>query len=112
MKKLLVYSGITLKMMMKIFKDGLQKGLDPIYVLKKRDELFNTVKIKEFLSNQDESYLKKCFIEVEDFRKNGTPIEGEIQKLNNQFFNNNPTTLFIIGELIYREIAVRHFGDL
>lgn len=68
------------------------------------------MKINEFLSNQDEEFLRECFIELESFRENGILIEGEIRKLNNQFFNGNPTTLFTIGELVYREIAKRHFG--
>ena len=65
--------------------------------------------INQFLTSQDEAYLKLCFIELEDFRQNGILVDGEIRKLNNQFFNGNPTTLFTIGELVYREIAKRHF---
>lgn len=66
--------------------------------------------INAFLINQDEAYLKLCFIELEDFRVQGVLVNGEIRKLNNQFFNGNPTTLFTIGELVYREISIRHFN--
>lgn len=66
--------------------------------------------INVFLTNQDETYLKLCFVELENFREKGVLDEGEIRKLNNQFFNGNPTTLFTIGELVYREIAIRHFN--
>lgn len=66
--------------------------------------------IQEYLSNQDEEFLKNCFDELENFRKDGVLVEGKIRDLNNQYFNNNPTTLFTIGELVYREIAIRYFG--
>lgn len=62
-----------------------------------------------FLSQQDIRYLKSCFSELEEFRVNGVLKDGEIRKLNTEYFNNNPTTLFTIGELVYREIAIRHF---
>ncbi len=67
--------------------------------------------INDFLGMQNEAYLKMCFEELEDFRVCGVLKDGEIRKLNNHFFNNNPTTLFTIGELVYREIAIRHFID-
>lgn len=66
--------------------------------------------IQEYLSIQDEEFLKNCFDELENFRKDGVLVEGKIRYLNNQYFNNNPTTLFTIGELVYREIAIRYFG--
>ena len=66
--------------------------------------------IDDFLSKQDEVFLKKCFDELEDFRKTGVLIDGEVRKLNATFFKSNVSTLFSIGELIYREIAKRHFN--
>lgn len=65
--------------------------------------------INEHLENQSEEFLKVCFDELEEFRKTGVLSEGEVKKLNKKFFQSNATSLFIIGELIYREISVRHF---
>ena len=67
--------------------------------------------LSEFLSEQNDEFLKTCFDELEAFRLDGVLIHGKVRELNGKFFNNNPTTLFTISEMIYREIAIRHFKN-
>lgn len=68
--------------------------------------------VSQFLENQTDEFLKVCFDELEAFRTSGIlPNESEVRKLNEQFFNNNPSTLFSLGESIYREIAKRYFAN-
>ena len=66
--------------------------------------------IQTHLQEQSVEYLKECFDELEDFRLNGVLKNGEIRKLNDSFFSSNPTSLFMIGEIVYREISVRFFA--
>lgn len=67
--------------------------------------------IANYLTEQNEEFLKSCFYELEAFRIDGVLAQGIVRELNARFFNNNPTTLFTIGEMIYREIAIRHFKE-
>lgn len=65
--------------------------------------------LAEYLAQQPMSYLTTCFHELENFRAKGILVDGEIRRINKDFFNNNPTTLYTtVSESIYREISVRY----
>lgn len=53
--------------------------------------------IEEFLRGQSVGYLIECYHELEDWRKT--------REIHNQF-NNSPTQLYMISELVYRQLAI------
>lgn len=68
------------------------------------------MKLKEELQNVSEEFLKECFDELEDFASEGILVQGKIRELNAKHYDNSPTMLHTIGQLVYREIALRHFA--
>lgn len=67
---------------------------------------------EKFLGEQKDEFLQSCFNEIEDFRINGVLTQGKVRELNKEFFNDSPRTIFTISQMVYREIAIRHFKEI
>ncbi|WP_263117601.1 hypothetical protein [Bacillus subtilis] len=67
--------------------------------------------IEKFLEEQSFEYLKDCVGELEDWRLTGTLKQGNIRGLHEKF-NSNITQLHMVGEKVYREVALRCVNKL